>query len=131
MNSAATDIAGFLVDAGLGVLGTSIFVSQEPDSPDNCITVYDFSGYPIDGLDVEKEAEMSNFQIRVRNNTFAGAQVVIEAIRNAINLSKWNEVGTTVYEGIWRVDLPISLPRDHQNRVLLTQNWRCLRYEET
>lgn len=37
-------LAYFCEDIGIGIVGVDIFVRQQPESPDNCITIYDETG---------------------------------------------------------------------------------------
>jgi len=117
--------------AGVGTLGTDIFAAKEPDSPDNCITIYNTGGTPDPCLDVGENDEMNTFQVRVRNNDYLAAYVVMDAIRAVIQKSKFSVVtdsaGST-YLSIWSTTLPNDLQRDETNRVIVTQNYACLRY---
>ena len=49
MNSTTEDIKDFieLSDTGLGwTFGTNMFIGFTPETPDNCICIYDTGGYP-------------------------------------------------------------------------------------
>lgn len=91
------DIAEFLEDASVGTVGTDIFVGQMPDSPDNCITVYQYAGQkPQLGLDLEEPG----LQIRVRNTSWAAAMTLAKSIYDLLHEKTWDttmESGKVVY----------------------------------
>lgn len=128
-----TDIATILNGDGVGTLGTDIFASKEPNSPDNCITIYNTGGLPDDCLDVDSKDELCTFQIRVRNNDYVAGYLVMDAVRDSIEKSKYNVItdsaGSTIYS-IWSTNLPTDLQRDTTNRCIIVQNFACLRYFE-
>ena len=129
MNSAADDIATILEDEAVATRATDLFVGQEPDGPDNCLTIYDAGGGSIlDALDPDAEAEIAEVQVRARNNSYAAAVAALEAVKSAVNLKQWVEVGTTTYEGIWRSTSIIQLESDAKGRTVLVQTYRTLRY---
>ena len=133
MSALVTDIATILEGDGVGTLGTDIFASKEPDSPDNCITIYNTGGLPDDCIDLTSKDELCTFQIRVRNNNYISAYTVMDAVRDSIEKSKYNVItdsnGSTYYS-IWSTNLPLDLQRDTTNRSIVTQNYSCLRYFE-
>jgi hypothetical protein len=133
MGPLVTDIATILNGDGVGTLGTDIFASKEPDSPDNCITIYNTGGLPDECLSVTSDDEMCTFQVRVRNNSYVNGYVVMDAIRDSIEKSKYNIItdsaGSTYYS-IWSTSLPLDLQRDTTNRSIVTQNYACIRYFE-
>ena len=84
MNSPAYDIRDMLVAAGLGLVkGTSIFLAQEPEIPDNTVTVFDAPGLPNDlTLDKDEKYERPSIQIRVRNNNYQTGWSLANNIKN-------------------------------------------------
>jgi hypothetical protein len=133
MGNLLTDIATILNGDGVGTLGTDIFASKEPDSPDSCITIYNTGGQPDDCLDLTSKDELCTFQVRIRNNNYINGYVVMDAVRDSIEKAKFKVItdsaGSTYYS-IWSTTLPQDLQRDTTNRTVIVQNYACLRYFE-
>jgi len=73
MNLTSTDIKDMLLaDSSLGlVFGDNLNIGQEPETPDNCVTIFDTTGRPpqltLDGIN---DYYYPSVQIRVRNNSY-------------------------------------------------------------
>lgn len=123
-------IAQILEDDGVGVFASTLFVSKEPDSPDNVVTVYGSGGIPDDCLDLnQRDSEIHNFQVRVRDNSYPSMQSKMEEVRDSIEkaLKTLADSGGTNHFRIWMTSLPTDLPRDSHNRSILTANFSCMR----
>jgi hypothetical protein len=130
MDNIATQIAQILEAEGVGTFATDLFAAKEPDSPDNCITVYDTGGVPDDCLDLDVRAyETLNFQVRVRNNKYITANSEMESVRDVLDKGKNTIVDSngTLYFTTWLTSLPIQLQRDTKNRSVVTANFSCFR----
>lgn len=131
-NPVAYDIAMILDTEGVGTFATDIFVSKEPNDPDNCITIYSTGGIPNQCLDLAENDEICYFQVRVRNNNYLTCYSVLTSIQAEIQKAKYKTVtdsnGTTYYS-IWSTTTPIDLQRDTTNRCIVVQNYACLRYQ--
>jgi hypothetical protein len=127
MNPLAIDITSILEDAGVGTFGTDLFISKEPNSPDNCVTTYSVSGLaqPCVNTPTSEDSEINDFQIRVRNIDYQAAYVVVASVMTALNKVRITESSTS-YE-IWVTALPLDLQRDTTNRCLVVINFSCLR----
>ncbi len=71
MNSPSVDISGLLETEGIGTVGTDIFTSKEPDTPNKCVTLYDTGGFEPDLTDVV--CDKPTIQIKVRGEKGKGA----------------------------------------------------------
>jgi len=123
-------IAEILEADGVGTFATDIFISKEPDSPDNCITIYKTGGLPDNCLTVgNRSLEIHNFQVRVRNNNYLTAHTVMESVRSSIEkgIKTLVDSGGTNYFKIELNSLPIDLQRDKANRAIITANFTCMR----
>ena len=91
------DIAKFLETQAIGTVGTDIFVGLMPDSPSNCIAVYQYAGQkPQLGLDLEEQG----LQVRVRNSSWATAMTKAKSIYDLLHEKTWDttmESGKVVY----------------------------------
>lgn len=127
----AYQIAQILENEGVGTFATDLFVSKEPDEPDNCVTVYSTGGLPDFTLTRgNRSAEVLNFQVRVRNNDYLTAHTKMEAVRTAIEKRKFiqlvDSAGTMDF-AIWLTGLPNDLQRDTKNRSIVTADFSCMR----
>lgn len=123
-------IALILQAAGIGSFKVDIFVSKEPDSPDNCVTVYSTGGLPDDCLEPdERSSEIPNFQVRVRNADYAAGHAVMEAIRAVLNKRKntVTDSGGAVRITTWLTTLPHNIRRDTKNRPIRVANFSAMR----
>ena len=128
---AVLQIAQILQNDGVGTFGTDIFISKEPESPDNTITIYKTGGLPDNTLKVGNYTqEIHNFQVRVRNNNYQSAHTTMNSVRASIEkgLKTLTDSGGTDYLKIQMVSLPIDLIRDTTNRCIITANFTCMRY---
>jgi hypothetical protein len=145
---AVFQVAEILQADGVGTFGTDIFISKEPETPDNAITIYKTGGLPDNTLKVgEYSQEIHNFQVRVRNNNYQNAHTVMNSVRASINnyqnahtvmnsvrasiekgIKTLTDSGGTDYLKIQMVSLPIDLSRDTTNRCIITSNFTMMRY---
>ena len=124
-------IAQILQNDGVGTFGTDIFISKEPESPDNTITIYKTGGLPDNTLKVGNYTqEIHNFQVRVRNNNYQVGHTTMNSVRASIEkgIKTLTDSGGTDYLKIQMVSLPIDLIRDTTNRCIITANFTCMRY---
>ena len=76
------DVAAYLQAQSVGTVGTDIFKGTLPDSPDNCVAVYETGGpAPQKYLPINKPT----FQILVRNKSYALGRDKLEAVRTALH----------------------------------------------
>jgi len=128
---AVFQIAQILQNDGVGTFGTDIFISKEPESPDNTITIYKTGGLPDNTLKFGNYTqEIHNFQVRVRNNNYQSAHTTMNSVRLSIEkgIKTLTDSGGTDYLKIQMVSLPIDLSRDTTNRCIITANFTCMRY---
>lgn len=75
----AKQLAEHLQQQGIGITGQDLFYSFLPDSPDNCISIFDTGGWPKDPDLPRKDV---TFQIRIRGEYYDEAQAKAEALYN-------------------------------------------------
>lgn len=130
MGPPSLDLAGVLVDAGIGTFGSSsawaIFVSTEPDRPSQAITLYDTGGFPPDP---QVSIDHPTVQVRVRGSKdgYAEGYAKVLACRDALHLFRGTVDSTTRYIGVWAMQDPVWIGKDDSARPLFTCNFRCLR----
>jgi hypothetical protein len=97
MNIPSQDVKDMLVAAGLSLtFSTNLFIGLEPALPANCTTIYDTPGSKPDSTFDKENIYNPSIQIKVRNNSYVAAGIVINQIKDALhNITNeiWN--GTT------------------------------------
>lgn len=125
MTSPARDIADHLALEGFGTLGGSIFVSEEPTGPNECITIYDTGG--AIPLSVDIRLYEPTIQVRVRSISYAAGYALQEEIRESIVQPLTLIINDSHYSGLFQQSDIISLGRDQNSRYILTANYRLQR----
>lgn len=126
-NSPAIDIKDKLVAESVGTYSTDIFINKEPGDINNCVTIYDTLGLPIEGADCNGEIDKFRFQIRVRNSSHINCYNKLKEIEGFLNFLSNYDTGTILYSIIYRVDTGYLLQVDEKNRVIFVQNYEGLR----
>lgn len=127
MNSPAVDVISLLAANNLidGQTGWTGRVSREPDTPDQCITVYDTGGYAPFGYG----AEQPTVQIRIRgmlngySQGYAKAKEVRDLLENQENII----INQTEYDAFELMGDLTSLGYDEKSRPLFVCNFRLIR----
>ena len=131
MNACSVDIRDMLVeesDLGL-VFGTNLFISREPSSPSNCVTIYDAPGGGVD-LTAQGSSERyyrNDVQVRVRNISYTEAWALSHVIMDRLHAragETWNDV---FYALITCIQPPFVLTWDENNRVIMVVNFKIQR----
>jgi len=120
MSSPAYAVAEYLDDVTSLVIGTSLFVSNEPPKPDACVTVYDTGGKaPIDNMETPVESRQPTIQVRVRNKTYSAAYAQAEDICSKMALL----LGQHGIKQASQVADILPIGNDENARILLTINF--------
>lgn len=115
----AMDIAAYLQTQALGTVGTNIFYGFLPDTPDNAIAIYDTSGRPSELHEIDRP----NFQVVVRNTSYANAASVIESIQALLQNVTNTTINSQFYASISNLQAPFSAGWDSEKRVEFKQNY--------
>lgn len=98
--SPADVVAQLLIDLGLGTDPTEsgdwpVFVSEEPDTPDDVITIYDTVGTREGRSQIDGEVqEHEGIQIRIRSTDYDTGHRKTDAIKVAVDITTYrNTVG--------------------------------------
>ena len=122
-HSAADIICQLMLDLSLGTsyqlsLDWPVYVSQEPDSPDNCLTVYDTTPLLQGRAMIDGEVqERDGIMVRIRGATFLEARDKAVAIAIAFDQSVERTmvtIGSHVYriQAISKTSGPIDLGKN-------------------
>lgn len=121
------DISLRLEDQGRGTRGTNIFIGQEPDSPDNTVTIWELMGRePYNTMGPSGTApyvKRPNFMIGVRNTSYASAQTLADQIFSDLHWFK-GTIDSTSYLLIRALNQPYSMGVDENKRAQLHCNFR-------
>ena len=132
MNASSIDIKDMLEaygdSSGLDVeFADNLFIGAEPDTPDNCVTIFDTGGYPPALGLVNQGYEYPSIQIRVRNRKYVDGWNIIEGIKNALHgqaQETWND---TLYSVIYCSSGPALLEWDDNGNVIFIINFNLQR----
>lgn len=119
------DIAQHLHNNGIGVLGTSLFKSYLPESPNTCIAIFDTGGLEPD-LDIT-DIKNPTFQILVRDISYSLGKTKLDSIRTLLHGKSNTDlgVGGTNFFYIFAVAEGGHIGRDDNNRDEFSINFRC------
>lgn len=127
MNPASKDITTLLQgESDLGLtFGTDLFFSRMPDSPDDCVAVFDNPGSP----------PMLTYQPLVNNYFYSSVTIWVRDVDYALGWTKLHgiinylhglgnlDVGTTHYSLIKALGDPMLLHWDENERAVLIVNF--------
>lgn len=125
-NSAASDIAYYLDSEGIGTLGQSIFIGNQPESKAICIMLYDVQGQePNPRFRVEYPS--IGAIIRSKPNDYQGAYNLAYTAREALIGQGGLEINDMHYSLITVVGDINFLGYDHKNRPEFSMTFRTIR----
>lgn len=124
-----TEIGDYLEVAGVGTVNTptavgTIFKSTRPDTPDDCLTLYQYNGNAPEYVQdvVGPDVEVPQLQVMARARSYPVAEqlayaawLVLSAVRNQV-------LGTVYFRSIMPNSSPGYLGRDANDRHLIGFN---------
>lgn len=134
MNAASVDIKDILDgESSLGLtFATDLFVGKEPETPDNCVTLFDTPGEPPDLTLAGKDEDDYNYpymQVRVRDNSYTDGWDTINSIKTYLHGLHGVTQGGSKYDLIQCVQEPALLDWDKNDRVRFVTTFRIHRKE--
>lgn len=128
------DVTTYLAGAGLGLtVATNLFYGQMPDTPDDCVVVYERPGTRPDFTlgATEGQPHLPNFenvrlQVVVRRDgetAYAEGSALITSIWRALSLGGGITLSGTRYLSIEPMDSPAPMDEDKQGRLLFVANF--------
>lgn len=104
--------------------GWPIFIGSEPDSPNDCITLYDTPG----GAPNPKWLlDYPRFLARVRSKDYEQGFAKAEELKGALLGLPSQDIGDIRYVGIWVVADTHFLKADEKGRYIFVNTWRTIR----
>jgi len=124
------EIAAMLQTGGIGTLGATtgwtIRVAEIPDTPNTCVSLYEYAGLPSD-LTLDGTRDVTpGLQVRVRGerNGYITARGKAEAVSVLLDGVGNTTIGTHVYKYIFATQQPSFLGLDENQRPQWVQNFR-------
>jgi len=144
VNPVSEDIKDKLVAGGIGTFATTstsvwnIYIDDEPDQPDQTITIYDTSaGSPDRFLNHSRPLHKTPFQIRVRGNAYLATHNTIKSVETYLDqISTWVASGPDSadpdvnYESVFLDSGPFSLGKDATKRFIWVATFTAHRQEK-
>jgi len=107
-------------------VNANIFLGDLPDTPDNCIALYQTGGQDAQhqlGAGVDEVHETPTFQVRIRNTSYATANTQAESVKDILDGLVNQTINSNLYISIFMQGDINSLGRDDRNRINLTVNF--------
>lgn len=107
-------------------VNSNIFLGDLPDTPDNCIALYQSGGQDSVhnlGASTDETHETPTFQVRIRNTVYATANTQAEQVKDILDGLINQTINSNLYISIYIQGDVNSLGRDDRNRVNLTVNF--------
>jgi hypothetical protein len=128
MNPVNLDVSTFLQTSGY-TLGTDLFVSHEPESPDVVTSLHNLAGTETACLD-KSIYQQTFFQVRARANEYLSAHTNMNAIKTILDYAEIGDIGGASYGTLEPQGTPIDLQMDTNDRRIVTQTYAVIRYPE-
>jgi len=119
------DVAQYLADNSIGTLGTNLFKSFVPSSPDSCVTVLDTGGTKPD---MDLPTKSPTFQIYIRSTSYSAGKSKLDSVRALLHqVANENLVANqTYFYYILALAEGGHLGRDENGRDLFSINFQAL-----
>lgn len=117
MNPASVDIKDYLLTTGIDLtFATNLFIGMEPESPDDCATIFDTPGFGRDKFyDPTQQYHRPSIQVRVRNRSYTAGWGIIHSITEIIH-NQTMVINGVYYSAMFCSIEPALLDYDENNR---------------
>lgn len=132
MNAPSVDIKQMLEaygeSSGISIdFSDSVFIGHEPNTPDNCITIFDTGAY-LSPLGLTNQGyEYPTIQIRVRSSKYLDGWTIIEEIKQALHGRAQETWNGALYSLIQCSSGPALMDYDERNRSRFIINFNLQR----
>ena len=125
------EVAAYLATAGVGTVGTDIFKSRMPDTPDKALAIIEYEGLPGSYIQEQQFAawEKPRLQVRARATDYVTAEAFILLAYRAIDTIRNVTLSGVKYLMGQPLQAPFLLERDANERTVMCFNaefWRTL-----
>jgi hypothetical protein len=117
-------VGQILSNAGLGTMGANIFLGYMPETPDNCIGIFNTGGVQP-SIDIPNK--MPTFQVTVRNTNYETGETNLNTVRTRLHQFRNAELvsGQTYFYFIYLIAEGGHIGRDTNGRDMFSINFRC------
>lgn len=131
-NLPSIDISAMLVDDGVGVEATTLFINKEPHEQDlkdgaAIAIIYDSGGFDPDATGDVLDKPTVNVRVKGKPGDHAGAASMIQAIKAALHQRTPETKNGARYLGIWQIGEVAFVEYDERNHPIFTGNFRMHR----
>jgi hypothetical protein len=122
-----TEVATYLQAEGVAQMGQTLFTGMRPETPDECLTIHEYSGqgpeYQNDGSHAGGPArERPQLQVMGRGKDYESVRAMVQAAWVALA-----RVTNRMLSGVWYQEIrpsssPALIGRDSNDRVLIGFN---------
>lgn len=130
MNSPAQDIKDMIdaSDAALGLtFAVNLFVSEMPESPNECVCVYDTGGFDPASTDERYEYPTVEIMVRGERMEYTDGWSLAQDIKDVLHKLHNETWDSTRYIGIWCVGDVNHIGYDENQRPKFSINFRIHR----
>lgn len=124
------DIGGYVNDNTAFTLGTDLFLSLLPESPDNGVVLIENTGVaPIftQGSTNLPKLERPEIQVLVRHTSYATGRANAETVYRLLTQVTNATINGNLYQRIEAIASPALMERDVNRRVIFTTNFNVIR----
>jgi hypothetical protein len=126
------DDIGAYVATNIGslTLGTNLFLSLLPETPDNVVAILENSGVaPVFTLGSNHlpRIERPEIQVLVRNDSYSTGRALAESIYRLLTQVTNQTIGSVLYQRIEAVSAPDLMERDINYRSVFTCNFSVMK----
>jgi len=124
------DIGGYVDTNTSFTLGTDLFLSILPDSPDNCAVILENGGAPpisTMGTTNTPQLERPEIQIIVRNTSYSTGRANAETLFRLLTAVSNATINGNLYHRIEATSSPELYERDQSRRSLFSVNFNVIK----
>lgn len=120
------DLAGYADTNTSLTLGTDLFIGMMPESPSNCVGVFENSGapgmYTMGSYNLPR-FERPQFQFIVRNSSYSTGRTLADSLYRLFTAIANQTINGHLYYRVEALGTPDVMDRDLNKRVLFTCNF--------
>lgn len=119
-----SDVGSYLQAQGIGTVNSTIFLGQQPSTPDQCITLYEYEG---DEMARTWRGEFPKLQVRARSKSYTAGRGLLDSVIEELHGLGRTTMGSTVYLYMNALQSPQYLGQDKMERHEWAVNFRVVK----